>query len=172
MSEDAKKPIVKLVDTGPPEDIFNDIEGLRKVATLKVSRRVVTVNVAVKRPANNVYFRCHPDPEMSLEASIIIGDGGSDDYYFVAPNMLNHHTMLPRLSKVIIAVVYSWPGGVISLWPVPNVDETRIDAGKARARRLNCPKAHGFNSAGTTKSATTTSLPPRGSPPSPTGRRI
>ena len=61
MTEDAKKPL-KLVDTPPPEDIFNDIEELRKVATLKVSRRVVTVNVAVKRPPNNVYFRCHESP--------------------------------------------------------------------------------------------------------------
>ena len=27
--------------------------------------------------------------------------------------MLNHHVILPRLRKVRIAVVYSWPGGAI-----------------------------------------------------------
>ena len=131
MAEDAKKPAVKLLDTPPPESVFDDIEGLRKVATLKVSRRVVPINVVVKRPPNNVYFRCHPDPEMSLDASIIVGDGGSDDFYFVAPYMLNHATMLPRLRKVTIATVYAWPGGAISLWPVPNVEETRIACWKS-----------------------------------------
>ena len=45
--------------------------------------------------------------------------------------MLNHHTMLPRLRKVIITTVYTWPGGAISLWPVPNVDETRIQCWKS-----------------------------------------
>jgi hypothetical protein len=131
MAEDTEKPDIKLVDTPPPESVFDDIEGLRKVATLKVSRRVVPINVAVKRPANNVYFRCHPEPKMSLDASVIIGDGGSDDFYFVAPFMLNHATMLPRQRKVTIAVVYTWPGGAISLWPVPNVEETRIACWKS-----------------------------------------
>jgi len=130
MAEDAKKSAdLKLVDTLPTESVFDNIEELRKVATLKVSRRVVPVNVAVKRPSNNVYFRCHS--EMSLDACVIIGDGGSDDFYFVHPRMLNHSTMLPRLRKVTIAVVYAWPGGAISLWPVPNVEETRIACWKS-----------------------------------------
>jgi hypothetical protein len=49
---------IKLVEPPPPERVFDDIEALRKTATLKVSRRVVPVNVAVKRPSNNVFFRC------------------------------------------------------------------------------------------------------------------
>jgi hypothetical protein len=121
---------IKLVEPAA-ESIFDNIDDLRRVATLKVSRRVVPVNVAVKRPANNVFFRCHADPQMSLNASIIIGDGGSDDFYFVAPAMLDHATMLPRLRKVTIATVYSWPGGAISLWPIPNSEETRIACWKS-----------------------------------------
>jgi hypothetical protein len=121
---------IKLVDTAA-ESVFDDIETLRKTAVLKVSRRVVPVNVTVHKPANNVYFRSHDDPKMSLDASIIIGDNGSDDYYFVTPYMLNHHVILPRLRKVRIAVVYSWPGGAISLWPVPMVEETRIACWKS-----------------------------------------
>src|SRR5262249_50223209 len=68
---------------------------------------------------------------MSLDASVIIGDAGSDDFYIVHPSMLNHHTMLPRLRKVTIATAYTWPGGAISLWPVPNVEETRIACWKS-----------------------------------------
>ena len=119
MSDDAKKPDIKLVDTPAPDSVFDDIETLRKTATLRVSRRVVPVNVAVRKPANNVYFRCHPSAVMSLDASILTGPDGSDDYYFVTPFMLNHQMVLPRLRKVTIAVVYTWPGGVVSLWPVP-----------------------------------------------------
>jgi hypothetical protein len=130
MPDDAKKPDIKLVETAP-ESIFDDIEALRRTATITVSRRVVHVNVAVRKPPNNVYFRCHPDPAMSLDASVIIGDGGSDDFYFVTPFMLNHHTILPRLRKVTIAAVYSWPGGTISLWPVPIAEERRIQCWKS-----------------------------------------
>ena len=68
MSDDVKKPDIKLVETAP-ESVFDDIETLRKTATLKVSRRVVPVNVAVKKPPNNCYFRCHAAPAMSLDVS-------------------------------------------------------------------------------------------------------
>jgi hypothetical protein len=129
--EQAKKPDLKVVDDAEPESVFDDIETLRKTAAVKVSRRVVPVNVTVKKPPNNVFFRCHHDPAMSLDASIITGDGGSDDYYFPTPRMLNHPVILPRLRRVTIAVVYSWPGGVVSLWPVPKADETRIACWKS-----------------------------------------
>jgi hypothetical protein len=129
--EPTNKPDLKVVPSPEPESVFNDVEGLRKVATLKVSRKIIAVNVAVRKPANNVYFRVHPDPAWSLDASVLIGDGGSDDFYFVTPSMLNHRVVLPRLRKVTIATVYTWPGGAISLWPVPNVEETRIACWKS-----------------------------------------
>jgi hypothetical protein len=131
MVDEASKPNLKMVPPPAPENVFDDVEALRKVATLKVSRRIVPVNVAVRKPPNSVYFRVHDDPAMSLDASVLIGDGGSDDFYFVAPFMLNHHSVLPRLRKVTIATVYTWPGGAISLWPVPNVEETRIACWKS-----------------------------------------
>ena len=125
-----EKPKLELVDSAP-DSIFDDIEGLRKTATIKVSRRLVPVNVSVGKPKNNVYFRCHPNSALTLDASVLIGGEGSDDFYFVAPVMLNHHAILPRLRKVTIAVVYTWPGGVVSLWPVPFAEETRIACWKS-----------------------------------------
>jgi hypothetical protein len=139
--DDGKKPDIKLVDPPPPESVFDDVEALRKVATLKVSRRVVPINVPVRKPPNNVFFRSHADPAMSLDCSVLIGDGGSDDFYFVAPRMLNHSTMLPRLRKVTIATVYTWPGGAVSLWPVPLVEETRIACWKSARAAFELSKS-------------------------------
>src|SRR5262249_6915070 len=130
MSEEPKRPDIKLIKA-TPESIFDNIEELRKSATLKVSRRVVPVNVTVRRPANNVFFRCHPAAEWSLDASVLTADNASDDCYFVAPSMLNHPTMLPRLRRVTIATVYSWPGGAISLWPVPWAEDSCIACWKS-----------------------------------------
>ena len=59
---DPKKAGIKLVESPAPESVFDDIETLRRNAMLKVTRRVVAVNVVVKRPPNNVFFRCHPTP--------------------------------------------------------------------------------------------------------------
>lgn len=131
MSDEPKSDHLKVVPPPAPESVFDDVEALRKVATLKVSRRIVPINVAVRKPPNNVYFRVHPDPAMALDASVLMGDGGSDDFYFVAPSMLNHRVVLPRLRKVTIATVSTWPGGAVSLWPVPNVEETRIACWKS-----------------------------------------
>lgn len=123
-----EKPKLELLENPPPDSIFDDIASLRKTATLTVARRVVTVNVAIGRPKSNVYFRCHPDPDMAFNASIVVGDDSSD-YYFVHPRMLDHPVLARRLRKVTLTVVYSWPGGDISLWPVPF--ETRIPVWKS-----------------------------------------
>jgi hypothetical protein len=135
-----EKPKLELVDN-PPDSVFDDIEALRKTATLKVSRRVVSINVAVGKPKNNCYFRCHPDPALSLDASVLIGGDGSDDFYFVSPVTLNYHAVLPRLRKVTIAVVYTWPGGVVSLWPVPFAEETRIPCWKSARAAFELSKS-------------------------------
>ena len=63
---------------------------------------------------------------MSLDASVLIGDGGVDDFYFVAPSMLNHHVVLPRLRKVTIAMVYTWPGGACRYGRCRTAEESRI----------------------------------------------
>ena len=70
MPED-KKPDLKLVAGGAAEDIFNDIESLRKTAELKVQRRVIPVSMDVRKPPNNGYFQCHPDPAQRIDASLL-----------------------------------------------------------------------------------------------------
>ena len=72
---------------------------------------------------------------------MLVGPEGSDDFYFVVPVMLKHHAVLPRLRKVTIAIVYSWPGGAISLWPVPSVEEHRIACWKSARTAFEMSKA-------------------------------
>jgi hypothetical protein len=101
-----------------PEDIFNDVEALRKVAEHKVQRRAVLVNMSVRKPPDNAYFQCHPDLAQRLDASLIF-DKEERDVYFVTPTMMNHPLVIPRLRRVTIATTYLWPSGQIFLWPVP-----------------------------------------------------
>jgi hypothetical protein len=137
----AKAKVAEAPHEAAPESIFDDLATLRRTAALKVSRRVIPVNVTVQKPKNNTFFRCHPDPAMALDASIIVGAEGSDDYYFVMPYMLTHHVILPRLRQVTIAVTYTWPGGVVGLWPVPNAGETRIACWKTARAAFEQSKA-------------------------------
>ena len=83
MTEKAK---LELVEDSAPGSIFDDLETLRKTATLKVSRRVVQVNMTVGKPKNNVYFQCHPDPAMSLDASVLIDPNKSYLAYARSPS--------------------------------------------------------------------------------------
>jgi hypothetical protein len=141
MGEDKKPDHLKLISGGSPEDIFDDIEGLRKVAELRVQRRVVAVNMSVlRKPPDNGYFQCHPDPPQRIDASLLF-DKEEGDVYFVWPQMVNHSLILPRLRKVTLATVYLWPSGRIALWPVPFPDEKgRIKPWKSarRAFEISC----------------------------------
>ena len=131
MSDEPKSDHLKVVPPPAPESVFDDVEALRKVATLKVSRRVVPVNVAVRKPPNNVYFRVPPGP------GDVARRLGPDRRWRVGRFLFRRavHAQpprrLPRLRKVTIAIVYTWPGGAVSLWPVPNVEETRIACWKS-----------------------------------------
>jgi hypothetical protein len=115
---DKKPDRLRLVESPNPEDIFNDIEALRKVAEHKVQRRTVAVNMSVRKPPDNVYFQCHPDLTQRIDASLRF-DKEERDVYFVGPLMMNHPLVIPRLRRVTIATTYLWPSGQIHLWPVP-----------------------------------------------------
>jgi hypothetical protein len=138
MTEDpTRRAKIELVasDTGEkhPTDVFNDLEGLRKQSKLTVQRKTVLINVPVDRPANNVYFRVHPDPEMRLDDSTVLRDnsGTRRPYYYVVPAMRTHPKLVQRLRRVTIALIYIWPGGQIQLWPVPILGDSPLASQKS-----------------------------------------
>jgi hypothetical protein len=76
IDSDPKAAVTKSVGTEPgktetsdghPTDIFNNLADLRKQSKLTVQRKRLLINVSIDRPANDVYFRVHPDPEMRLD---------------------------------------------------------------------------------------------------------
>ena len=75
---------------GNPASVFDDLASLRKASKLTVQRKAVLVNVAVDKPPNNVYFRCHR--ELMLDDATVLRDaeGTSRAYYFVVPHMRAH----------------------------------------------------------------------------------
>ena len=100
-----------------PSDIFNDLEALREQSKMTVRRRSVLVNVfVVKHPANNKYFRCHPEKRMSLDATVIWDDRAC---YYVIPGMRNHPKLITRIRYVTLYTVVQWPEQQPVLWPVP-----------------------------------------------------
>jgi len=117
-------PKLELVEPPPPESIFDDLDTLRKVSEIKVQRKQLKVNVTVGKPRNNVYFRCHETIWFD-KGLLLTVPGDSDEFFYVHPNMKDHPVLKGRIRQVTIAVVYSWPDGVISLWPVNQSDKIK-----------------------------------------------
>jgi hypothetical protein len=119
VSPDKKPDHLKLV-TGDkaPEDIFNDMEKLRKVVEHKVQKHPVILNMTVGKPPDNAFFQCHPDPAQHIDTSLLY-DKEERDVYYIGPDMMNHPLVVPRLRRVTIATTCLWPSGRIMLYPVP-----------------------------------------------------
>ena len=141
MSEEQKLKVVPEEKEAPvphPTNIFDDLKSLRKKSKQTVVRKSVLINVDVDRPPNNVYFRVNPDPDMMLEATVVRdNDGTKKVTYYVTPGVLEDLDMpgrsklMPRIRKVTIALVTTWPTGDVLLWPVPILDDRDIKAWKS-----------------------------------------
>ena len=106
MSEKPKLEVVseQLKAEGNPASVFDDLASLRKASKLTVQRKAVLVNVAVDKPPNNSYFRCHR--ELVLDDATVLRDteGTSRAFYFVVPRMRTHPKLAPRLRKVTLVL--------------------------------------------------------------------
>jgi hypothetical protein len=125
MSDEDKRPEIKLVEEPLAESIFDDIAALKKISPLTVQRRKVITNVSVGRPPTDCYFRVSTDPEMFLSANVVVGPGGRDDLYFVTPKMWTFPVVTKRLRPVTIATVLTWPGSEVQLFVVPRLSKVK-----------------------------------------------
>jgi len=114
-----------------PGSVFDDLASLRKASKLTLQRKAVLVNVAVDKPPNNSYFRCHR--ELILDDSTMVRDpqGTSRAIYFVCPQMRAHPKLAPHLRKVTLVLTSTWPSGNFLIWPVPILAERPLPAWKS-----------------------------------------
>jgi hypothetical protein len=130
--DSAKKPDLKIVADNAPEDIFNDLSALRRAAKPTIKRTAQVTDIAVKKPKNDIYFRCHDSEDMVFRDAPLLVDSKHGDFYFVGPNMLGHEKIKKRLRRFDIVIAYVWPGGEIFLWPVPIIVGRPLQAWKAQ----------------------------------------
>src|SRR6516165_3790486 len=95
---------------------FDDLEAIRLSPddTSEIGTREVLTRVPVRRPRRDEFFRCHPDPAMSLAVTIYVDRDEQVDVYFVAPAMrgLLAEDLKPVLLQLTInrkGVVFIWP---------------------------------------------------------------
>jgi hypothetical protein len=117
---DMAKPHLVEVPKGDPTDIFDDLSELRKSIAKPVIKREAPADVPVGKPSPTGFFRVHPNPDMSLEASIFKYDEGCERAsLFVYPAMRGHSLLRDRLRLVLLTVIYNWPSRQLSIWPAP-----------------------------------------------------
>jgi hypothetical protein len=121
---EAPKPDLKLVSDQPkgdnPGSVFDNLDSLRKEQKLTVKRKAVLVNVTVDKPANNVFFRSHPEHE--LQGSSVLQDRAGRAYYYVVPAMRTHPKLEKRVRPVTLGLICTWPGNIPIIWPVSTGD--------------------------------------------------
>jgi hypothetical protein len=117
-------------ETSKATSIFDDLDALRvdNIGSLTGTIEVLS-HVPVRKPTRTEFIRVHPDPKMSLEASIY-EDKEERDTYFVPPP--SRHLLVGYLTPVLISVAINRQG-TLFLWPIKlNVDEgTKRGGGRA-----------------------------------------
>lgn len=136
------KPDLKVVGgeaggEGNPTSVFNDLASLRREQKLTVRRKSVLVNVTVDKPPSDTYFRAHPDWALD-DATVIKTDGG--DFLFVLPAMRGHAKLSPRLRRVTLAAIITWPADEMMIWPVPILGDRDFPVWKSARRAYELSK--------------------------------
>jgi hypothetical protein len=104
---------------------FDDLEAIRLSPddTSEIGTREVLTRVPVRRPRRDEFFRCHPDPAMSLAVTIYVYREEQDEAYFVAPAMRGF--LAEDLRPVLLQLAISRKGTSF-IWPLtlPKADNT------------------------------------------------
>jgi hypothetical protein len=98
-------------------NFFADLDAIRLSLedAGEISTREILTRVPVRRPRKGEYFRCHPDPKMSLSVTIYVDHEEQDEVYFVAPAMRGE--LAEDLRAVLLQLTISRKG-VVFIWPL------------------------------------------------------
>jgi hypothetical protein len=98
-------------------NFFADLEAIRlstKDAS-EIGTREILTRVPVRKPRRGEFFRCHPDPKMSLSVTVYVDQDEQDEVYFVAPAMRGE--LAEDLRAVLLQLAISRKG-VVFVWPL------------------------------------------------------
>jgi hypothetical protein len=96
---------------------FADLESIRLSPqdSAEIGTREVLTRVPVRKPRRDEFFRCHPDPGMSLAVTIYVDREEQDEAYFVAPAMRG--ALAEDLRAALLQLAISRKG-TLFIWPL------------------------------------------------------
>ena len=122
--------------------MFDDLAALRKASKLTVQRKAVLVNVAVDKPPNNVYFRCHRDLILDDVTVMRDNEGTSRAFYFVVPGDASpSHSLRPGCGLYLGADQHMAGGGIL-IWPVPILADRDFKVWKSARAAFDLARDH------------------------------
>ena len=96
-------------------EVFADMDKVRQEqADPLIGTEEVLVNVAVRRPKSGEFFRCHPDPDMSMPVSVF-DDRDDQVVYYVMPEL---RPLMGEQVRQAMLVTCINQAGVVFLWPI------------------------------------------------------
>jgi hypothetical protein len=97
-------------------NFFTDLEAIRLSTedAGEIGTREILTRVPVRKPRRGEFFRCHPEPKMSLSVTVYVDQEEQDEVYFVAPAMRGElaedlRAVLLQLAISRKRVVFIWP---------------------------------------------------------------
>ena len=130
-------------------NFFADLEKLRlspdELAGL--GTKEILSHVPVQQPKKTQFFRCHPDPAMTLTAMIVVDNEDDNIAYFVAPPMRDALADVTRPTLLQLAITRKKEPYLSgrSLCRAKTIREA-VAGAKATSRRRRSPKRNGSSS--------------------------
>jgi hypothetical protein len=97
---------------------FDDLEAIRLSPedTAGLGSKKILTTVPVRRPRKQEFFRCHPDPAMTLTA-MLFTDEEDSEAYFVAPDMRSAGVLANTVKPTLLQLAILRPGQIF-IWPL------------------------------------------------------
>jgi hypothetical protein len=99
-------------------DIFDDVERLRFKLDVGGLTKPELVSMGAHRPGKWVYFRCHPDPEMSVAMLMLKDDDIDGTFYGVANELSDILLGELEIARPMVLKLCVTRGGTPFWWPI------------------------------------------------------
>ena len=97
---------------------FDDLEAVRLSPedTAGLGSKKILTTVPVRKPKKQEFFRCHPEPQMTLTA-MLVTDDDNGEAHFVAPDMRGHGVLADNVKPTLLQLCIL-RNGTLFIWPL------------------------------------------------------